>query len=85
MAKHKVTVTIDEDILETLALLGVDNVSSVMNDALRSRVESMAHHQALGELLGSWREQFKVPSDRTREAARAALRELDGIDSSQVA
>jgi Arc/MetJ family transcription regulator len=85
MAKRKVTVTIDEDILDTLTMLGAENVSSVVNDALRSRVESIAHNQALGELLASWREQYKPPSERARKAARLALQELDGVDSSQVA
>jgi hypothetical protein len=39
MSKRKVTVTIDEDILDALAQLGSENVSSVMNEALRVRVE----------------------------------------------
>jgi metal-responsive CopG/Arc/MetJ family transcriptional regulator len=85
MAKRKVTVTLDEDLLDALDRMGSDNVSAVVNEALRSRVEAMAHHEALGELLASWQAAYKAPSQKARAAAKAAFDELDGLETSQVA
>ena len=85
MAKRKVTVMIDEDILDSLSDLGADNVSSIMNDALRSWLDALVRNQALGELLDSWREQYGDLSEAERAEAKATFDELDGFVAKKVA
>ena len=85
MAKRKVTVTIDEDILDSLAVLGAENVSSLMNEALRSRLDAMVRNQALGELLDSWRANYGDLTEAERDEARATFDELDGFIVKRVA
>lgn len=85
MAKRKITVTIDEDLLDALSELGAENVSSTMNIALRREVESIARNQALGELLDTWREQYGDLTDEERAEAKASFDELDGCKSAKAA
>lgn len=85
MAKRKITVTIDEDLLDALSELGAENVSSTMNIALRREVESRARNQALGELLDTWREQYGDLTDEERAEAQASFDELDGFSNVKAA
>jgi post-segregation antitoxin (ccd killing protein) len=80
MAKRKITVTIDEEVVEQAQALGIGpSLSAVVNEALASHVERLARLAALGELLDSWDDKLgPVPADAV-EAARAAFDELDGI------
>ncbi|HEX7277066.1 MAG TPA: type II toxin-antitoxin system CcdA family antitoxin [Acidimicrobiales bacterium] len=83
MAKRKITVTVDEAVIEEARRLGVENLSAVVNDALAAHVDRLARHAALGQLLADWdRELGPVPEAALAEA-RAALDELDGVDGSR--
>ena len=54
MAKRKITVTVDEELVETAHALGRDSLSSVVNRALEREVDRRARHGALGRLLAEW-------------------------------
>jgi hypothetical protein len=50
MAKKKLTVTVDESILDDLNRLGFENVSATVNEALASMIERKLRLEALGRL-----------------------------------
>jgi metal-responsive CopG/Arc/MetJ family transcriptional regulator len=51
MAKKKLTITVDEELLQHLDDLGVENVSATINDAIKQLVEQRLRLQALGLLV----------------------------------
>jgi hypothetical protein len=79
MAKRKITVTVDESVLEAIERLGIENLSSTVNNALLAEVDTVGHRQALGELLAYWDEKYGEVSAADLEAARAAFTELDRV------
>jgi post-segregation antitoxin (ccd killing protein) len=81
MAKRKVTVTVDAATLAQAQELGVDNLSAVVDDALRIHVERLARRAALREMLETWDRDAGPVSDADRAAARAAFDELDALPS----
>lgn len=83
MGKRKVTVTVDESIVEQVRLLGDDNLSALVNAALGAHVERLARRAALGDLLDSWDEQLGPVPTAEADAARAAFDELDGHTSTR--
>jgi hypothetical protein len=54
MAERKVTVTVDEHLVELVHQLGAESLSSVVNVALAAEVDRMARAAALGRLLAEW-------------------------------
>lgn len=78
MAKRKITVTVDESVVEEAQLLGVDNLSAVVNEALTAHVARLARHAALGQLLDDWDGRLGPVPEAATADARAALAELDG-------
>lgn len=79
MAKRKITVTVDEEIVEQAHLLGVESLSAVVNEALTVHVERLARRAALRELLDTWEREFGPVSEAAAADARAAFDELDGV------
>lgn len=79
MAKRKITVTVDEDVVEQVKLLGAESLSAVVNDALAAHIERLARRAALRELLESWEEQFGPVPEADAAAAGGAFDELDGL------
>ena len=65
MAKRKITVTVDEDLVDAVQVLGADSLSSVVNAALASEVERRARAAALGRLLAEWDAAFGPVGDAT--------------------
>jgi Post-segregation antitoxin CcdA len=53
MAKRKITVTVDEELIAYIHAAG-DQVSSVVNAALINEIDRRARLDALGELLDHW-------------------------------
>lgn len=79
MGKRKITVTVDENLVETVAALGADSLSSVVNSALAAEVERRARAAALARLLAEWDAAFgPVPDDATAAAA-AAFDDVDAV------
>ena len=85
MAKRKITVTVDEELVDIIERLSADSLSATVNAALVARVEALARRQALRDLLDTWTAASGVPSQRARRAAALTFDELDGVDKSRVA
>ncbi|MGW4635032.1 type II toxin-antitoxin system CcdA family antitoxin [Nocardia sp. NPDC004415] len=83
MAKSKITVTVDEAVVEQARKLGDSHLSAVVNAALTEHVERMARNAALGELLEGWDAEFGVVSEDDARYAAAAFAELDGAVGEQ--
>ena len=77
MAKRKITVTVDEELVETAHALGAESLSSVVNRALEREVDRRARHSALGRLLAEW-DAAHGPVDGDTAAWAAA--QFDGVD-----
>ncbi|MGN6695993.1 MAG: hypothetical protein ACTHN0_17580 [Aquihabitans sp.] len=79
MAKRKVTVTVDEELLELLHDQGSENISAAVNTALAEHAERMGRLAALRRQLDEWDAQFGPVSAKAALAARQAFDELDGV------
>lgn len=77
MVKRKITVTVDEALVETVQDLGSLNLSGVVNDALTLHVERLSRRAALGRLLDDWDAQFGPVSDEASAAAAATFDDLE--------
>jgi predicted transcriptional regulator len=78
MAKRKITVTVDEDLVESIQALGSASLSAVVNEALATEVERRARAAALGRMLADWDGAFGPVSG---EAATAAADAFDDVDA----
>lgn len=78
MAKRKITVTVDEGLVEQAHLLGVASLSAVVNEALAAHVERLARRAALRQLLDNWERELGPVSEAAAAEARAVFDELDG-------
>lgn len=79
MAKRKITVTVDDDLVEAVHSLGATSLSSVVNDALAREVERRARAAALDRLLVDWDATLGPVSAVAAAAARAAFDDLDAV------
>lgn len=79
MAKRKITVTVDEDVLEILRAQGADNLSAAVNEALAERAEHVGRLASLRTMLDGWDASFGPVSAATAADARRAFDELDGV------
>lgn len=77
MAKRKITVTVDESLVEAIQTLGAESLSGVVNAALAGEVDRRARSAALGRLLADWDEAFGPVSDQSAADAAAAFDDLD--------
>ena len=78
MAKRRITVTVDEGLVEAAQRLGLESLSAVVNDALAAHVEQLERRAALRRLLDDWDTRLGPVSEVAAAAARAAFDELDG-------
>jgi hypothetical protein len=79
MAKRKITVTVDEELVEALQRLDTGPHSAVVNGALAVEVERRARRAALSRILGEWDARFGPVGDVDVAAARAAFDDLDAV------
>jgi hypothetical protein len=79
MAKRKITVTVDEELVETVQAAGGESLSAVVNAALAQEVERRARRAALGRLLAEWEAAAGPVSEAAAGDARAAFDELDAV------
>ncbi len=79
MAKRKVTVTIDGELLDLLREQGAENVSAAINEALAEHAERAGRRAALRRQLDRWDREFGPVSAKAARAARQAFDELDGV------
>jgi hypothetical protein len=79
MAKRKITVTVDAELIDNARRLGVETLSGLVNEALAAHVEVMARREALGDLLAEWEQSLGPIGDRELAAARSVFDHLDGV------
>jgi hypothetical protein len=84
--KRRVTLNLDEDVVEALEAVGGRSMSSVANDALREALELAAHRLALREWLDELDDKHGAPSPEQFAAAKALVDavqhgELDGTNA----
>ena len=79
MAKRKITVTVDEELVESVQGLGAESLSAVVNEALAAEVERRARAAALGRLLGEWDKAFGPVGEAAAAAAAAAFDDVDAV------
>ena len=72
MAKRKITVTVDDDLVDAVQTLGAESLSAAVNAALAAEVERRARAAALRRLLAGWDVAYgPVPDDTMAQAAAA--------------
>jgi hypothetical protein len=72
MAKRKITVTVDEELVDKAHAVGDEKLSAVVNAALAEHVERLGRLATLRQLLDSWEAQAgPVPPDVRADAAAA--------------
>jgi post-segregation antitoxin (ccd killing protein) len=72
MAKRKITVSVDEELVDMAHALGEDRLSAVVNTALAEHVERLGRLATLRELLDLWEAQAgPVPAEVRSDAAAA--------------
>jgi post-segregation antitoxin (ccd killing protein) len=77
MAKRKITVTVDEELVDLAHAFGEEKLSAVVNAALAEHVERLGRLASLRQLLDQWEAQAgPVPPDLRADAA-AAFDEAD--------
>lgn len=78
MKKRRVTLNLDEDIVEALKGMGAPSISAAANVALREAVEGELHRRALSAWLDEMNDEHGPPSAADYVAARAVLDEAFG-------
>ncbi len=87
MRKRRVTLSLDEDVVEALEAIGGRSLSATANDALRGAVAEAAHRMALSRWLDELDERHGPPTQEEHDRADDALDEALGLrrDESDVA
>jgi hypothetical protein len=84
MAKQKITVTVDADLVSAIRAAHGETLSAVVNAALAEEVDRRARRAALGRLLAEWDAALGPVPAEAAAMARAAFDELD-VDATNVA
>ncbi|HEY2553601.1 MAG TPA: type II toxin-antitoxin system CcdA family antitoxin [Streptosporangiaceae bacterium] len=72
MAKRKITVTVDEELVDLAHAVGDEKLSAVVNTALAEHVERLGRLATLRQLLDRWETQAgPLPPDVLADAAAA--------------
>lgn len=79
MGKRKITVTVDAELLDQIAMMGAGSVSSVVNEALVVEVERRARMTNLHRLLDRWDQQLGPVSAAVAGEAKEAFDDLDAV------
>lgn len=79
MTKRRITISIDEDLLDALEGLGGTNLSATASDLLRVGVATTAHHRAMADWLDELEVTFGPPSGAELAAADRLLDAAEGL------
>ncbi|MGH8902925.1 MAG: hypothetical protein ACRDYA_14970 [Egibacteraceae bacterium] len=82
MKKRRITLNLDEDVVEALEAIGGRSLSAVANDALREALELEAHRRALLRWLDELNERHGAPTPEDYAWAEEVLDELAGLRDS---
>ena len=77
MAKRKITVTVDDELVEIVQAAGGESLSATVNAALAAHVERLGRRDALRARLDEWERRLGPVSAAAAADARAAFDELD--------
>jgi hypothetical protein len=77
MAKRKITVTVDEELVDLAHSFGEEKLSAVVNAALAEHVERLGRLATLRQLLDRWEAEAGPVSPEARADAAAAFDEID--------
>jgi hypothetical protein len=77
MAKRKITVTVDEELVELVHQLGDEKLSTVVNTALAEHVERLGRLASLRRLLDAWAVEVGPVSREAEADAAAAFDQFD--------
>jgi hypothetical protein len=80
VAKRKITVTVDKELIDAVHAMGTSSLSSVVNAALAGEVDRRARARALESLLAEWDASFGPVSTEAAQEAAVAFEDLDGVD-----
>jgi Post-segregation antitoxin CcdA len=81
MAKRKITVTVDDSLIEDIEAMGITNLSSVVNAALAAELHAVGHRLALQSLLDDWDLAYGPVESADLLAAQQAFAELDAAQT----
>ena len=79
MKKRRVTLNLDEDLVEALEAMEGRSLSAVANEALREAVADEAHRAALLRWLDELNREYGAPTEADLAAADALLDEVTGL------
>ncbi|MBW3615230.1 MAG: hypothetical protein KY439_07980 [Actinobacteria bacterium] len=79
MAKRKITVTVDEELVDAIRDDEKESLSAVVNAALAREVDRRARRAALGRMLAEWEAKLGPVAPEATAAARAAFDELEAM------
>lgn len=79
MAKRKITVTVDEALVDEARALGETSLSAVVNRALADHLDHLARLRALGDLLDRWDAEFGPLSEEQLAMGEALFDEAEGL------
>jgi post-segregation antitoxin (ccd killing protein) len=77
MAKRKITVTVDEELVDLAHAFGEEKLSAVVNTALAEHVERLGRLATLRHLLDQWEAQAGPVPPEVRADAAAAFDEAE--------
>jgi hypothetical protein len=83
MAKRKITVTVDEELVEAVQALGAESMSAVVNAALADEIDRRSRAASLARLLEHWDERFGPVGADAATAAAAAFDDLDAAGNAE--
>jgi hypothetical protein len=78
MTKRRITVTLDEHLVERISAIGTANLSAIVNEALTEKMDRLVERKALREFLDQMYGRYGAPSKAALSDARRAFDELDG-------
>ncbi len=82
MNKRRVTLSLDEDLVQFLGSIEGKSMSAVANDALREALEGVAHRRALLSWLEELNERYGAPTPEDYAWADEVLAEAAGLRDS---
>lgn len=85
MKKRRITLNLDEDVVQALETLGGRSLSATANDALRQALASAAHRAALGRWLDELDATYGSATPDQAEAIEEFVAELTRAAGSEVA
>ncbi len=83
MAKRKITVTVDEELVEAArGAFNAESLSAIVNTALAHEIDRRARRAALGRLLAEWEDQLGPVDPSVLADAESAFDEFADLSAS---